>query len=247
MPSHTFDRLQDNPNNPRTITQKKAAALKRALARFGDLGGFVLNRRDGTLISGHQRRAALEDVAGAVHIEREYPEASATGTVAEGYVDVNGERFAYREVDWDPQTAKAASLAANNPAGSWSMPALEGWLAELNEEGFAMDLTMFDEAELRMYLPKPDASPPAPAAQGHDFDPQTGEVVEFVAQDKPRRERPGKDMRTLQLFYDNHTHAKVMELIEGLQAIYGAENASHTVYEALQRGAVSAATKVSDG
>jgi len=37
--------LKADPKNPRTITDRAAAALRESLRRFGDLSGVVFNRR----------------------------------------------------------------------------------------------------------------------------------------------------------------------------------------------------------
>lgn len=57
--------LQDwkpSPWNPRQISPKSLAGLAASLRAFGDLSGFVLNGRTGTVICGHHRGSALEEV-----------------------------------------------------------------------------------------------------------------------------------------------------------------------------------------
>lgn len=143
--------LSPNPGNPRTITDAKLSALKKALEEFGDLGGFVFNRKTKQLVGGHQR-AKLFDRDAEIVIEHKYKKPSRTGTVAEGYAVLNGERFKYREVSWDVQREHAANIAANKGAGEWDMPKLGEWIRDLGDFGFDLDLTMFDDEERKQFL-----------------------------------------------------------------------------------------------
>jgi DNA modification methylase len=154
--------LLPNEQNPRTITAKKSAALQKSLMAFGDLGGVVFNRAlgGGRLVGGHQRIDAFKSSPNPqVTIERTYAKPTRTGTVAEGYVDIEGERFAYREVHWpDENLEKAANLAANKSAGEWSMPKVTDWLKDLDTAAFNTDLTMFDHTERESLLGSPSLS-----------------------------------------------------------------------------------------
>ncbi len=143
--------LSPNPDNPRTITDAKLQMLKAALEEFGDLGGFVYNRKTKRLVGGHQR-AKLFDATAEVVIEKKYAKATRTGTVAEGYAVLKGERFKYREVLWDEIKEKAANIAANKGAGEWDMPKLGEWLQALGDFGFDLNLTMFDDLERKGFL-----------------------------------------------------------------------------------------------
>lgn len=146
--------LNGNPGNPRTITDKKLKLLKNSLEKFGDLGGFVFNKKSQTLVGGHQR-AKIFDKSAEIVIENLYQEPTRTGTTAEGYVVLKGERFKYREVNWDDATEKAANIAANKGAGEWDAGKLMEWFSELNDLKFDLDLTMFDEAERIKFLKEP--------------------------------------------------------------------------------------------
>lgn len=154
--------LKPNPKNPRKIKDQKLEMLKRTLAEYGDLGGFVFNIRSGQLVGGHQRAKVFSQDK-VIAIERKYDPPTAVGTVAEGYVEFNGERFSYREVDWAEPKEKAANIAANKGVGEWDMPLLAGWMQELGDLDFDLDLTLFDELErmdldlsLDKSLSKPD-------------------------------------------------------------------------------------------
>lgn len=142
--------LSPNLKNPRKISDAKLAQLKKALAEFGDLGGFVFNRKSKQIVSGHQR-AKLFDGSAKITIEKKYSKPTTTGTVAEGFIEFNGERFKYREVSWTDQKEKAANIAANKGAGEWDHELLGEWLQELEESHFDLDLTMFDAPELSVF------------------------------------------------------------------------------------------------
>lgn len=144
-----------NPKNPRIITDAKLKQLKKAIAEFGDLSGIIFNRKTKQLVGGHQRRKLIDDKTPIVILKKN-SKPSKVGTVAEGYIEVNGERFSYREVYWPEHKEKAANIAANKGAGVWDMPQLNEWLKELSDFdlNFDLDLTMFDIDELAA-LPNP--------------------------------------------------------------------------------------------
>jgi hypothetical protein len=141
--------LAHNQKNPRTVTDAKLAQLKKALLKFGDLSGIVFNRKSGKLVGGHQRSKIL-DGDQEITITKKYVKPTKSGTVTEGYILLKGERFRYREVEWDDTTEKAAAIAANKNAGEWDIPQLNATLQELShfDLDFDVGLTMFDSKEL---------------------------------------------------------------------------------------------------
>ncbi len=143
-----ISQLAPQPENPRKVTPEKLAQLKKTLLEFGDLSGVVFNLQTQHLVGGHRRVENLQDAE--ITYSKRYDKPTKTGTVAEGYIVSDGERFAYREVRWPLVREKAANIAANKNAGEWDLPQLEIWLKELNsfDVSFDMDLTMFDEEEL---------------------------------------------------------------------------------------------------
>lgn len=126
--------------------------LKKALTEFGDLSGIVFNRRSKQLVGGHQRVEAFKSSAGKVTIERSLSEPTAAGTVAEGFVFIEGERFSYREVDWDNERELAANIAANKGAGEWDYTLLQEHLTHLDHHNFDLALTMHDSSEIERLL-----------------------------------------------------------------------------------------------
>lgn len=160
--------LKPNPKNPRTITDEKLGKLKKALAEFGSLDGFVVNRRTGTLISGHQRAKGLNAEAPVTIVEK-YKKPTKTGTTQIGFIEAGGERFPYREVDWDETREKAAMIAANRGAGEWDETTLGALLRDIDDFGLDLDLTLFDDHELQDLMTvktEPDFKPGSEGDQG---------------------------------------------------------------------------------
>lgn len=137
-----------NERNPRTIEPAALASLRASLLEFGDLSGFVLNRRSGKLVGAHQRNTAFADIEDKqVVIEHEH-EADAQGTVANGYVMVQGNRYAFRAVDWDAAKESAAMIRANVSAGEFDDAKLLKLLEEVQASEVDLELTGFDDTEL---------------------------------------------------------------------------------------------------
>ena len=121
--------------NPRTITERAQAGLAGSMRVFGDLSGFVLNEKTGSVVCGHQRRAALGGIDFAA--VRWGPEQTVElGADAKrfkskeryGFVSsANGARFHVRRVRWPKTFEKAANLAANNPTieGTFTADAID--------------------------------------------------------------------------------------------------------------------------
>jgi hypothetical protein len=122
--------------------------LKRQLAEFGDLSGFVHNVRTGELVCGHQRMKNIGEHE--VHVEKSYEKPTATGTVAEGWIEYAGERFAFRQVDWPDEKARKAMLAANNVAGSWETDKLADLIDQIAPD--EIDMTGFTGQDLNELL-----------------------------------------------------------------------------------------------
>lgn len=146
--------LKPSPKNPRVVTDAKLAQLKKTMDAYGDLSGVVFNRRSGNLVGGTQRSKQFPEDA-EVTITKRFEKPTKRGTVAMGYVLVNGERFTYREVDWDKHRETAARIAANKNAGDWDAEELSKQIRELSsfDVDFNLELTGFDEGELRQFQP----------------------------------------------------------------------------------------------
>lgn len=144
--------LSPNEHNPRKIQDHRLKMLKKAMARFGDLSGVVFNQKTKNLVGGHQR-TKIFNASTPVTVLKKYSKPTKTGTVAEGFIELDNERFAYREVYWDANLEKAANIAANKQAGEWDQDLLATWMKDLSafDLDFDLDLTMFDEEELKQF------------------------------------------------------------------------------------------------
>lgn len=156
MKNRTLQELAPDQRNPRRISDKQLEMLKKSLEEFGDLSGIVFNRKTGVLVGAHQRLKVLPKDA-EIEITKEYKKPTRTGTVAEGYVIVDGERFTYREVNWNSTKAKAANLAANKHGGEFDLPMLNEFLLELDAENYDLDLTGFTAEEIENLMAPPNA------------------------------------------------------------------------------------------
>jgi hypothetical protein len=136
--------LTPDPANPNRMDDDDKARMARALAEFGDLSGIVINRRTGLLIGGHQRADVLR--AGKLTVT-DLPEPEADGTVARGHLEHVGRRYAVRVVDWPPEKAHAALLAANRfgRVGQDDHDALCSLLEELTAGQRDISTTGYDE------------------------------------------------------------------------------------------------------
>jgi hypothetical protein len=138
--------------NPRRITPEKLGLLKNALARFGDLGGIVLNRRTGTIVGGHQRLKHIPTDQPIVLVH-EYDEPTDTGTAALGFVEYAGELFAVRVVDVDEKTEAVMNLRANADAGEFEIGEVIEILSQLDAQGWPdLSLTGFTDSTVERFL-----------------------------------------------------------------------------------------------
>jgi hypothetical protein len=84
----------------------------------------IYNRNTGNLVGGHQRTNYFLQGKAEIEIDKEYVMATSTGTMAEGYIVLDGERYAYREVYWTPEQEERANILANKAGGEWDMEIL---------------------------------------------------------------------------------------------------------------------------
>lgn len=133
-------------NNPRIISDAELADLKRRMKQLGDLGCIVHDENTDEIISANQRMKVIGLDTAEIIIEETFEPPTQQGTVARGYVLYEGEKFAYRRVRWDEDTARCALLVANKAGGKWDNRSLkENFEDILNQTGF-------DEAEIEAIL-----------------------------------------------------------------------------------------------
>lgn len=188
METKSLDSLNPNAKNPRTISDFDFENLKKTMQEFGDLSGVVHNNRTDRLVGGHQRREAFSDLrADQITITQRFAEPTAVGTVALGYVILNGEQFAYREVDWPEAKELAANIAANRISGEWDLEKLgemDQWLLENDPDMLAKTGQSQDEIDrlLGNEKPKPPADPNAPQRLKVKLTPAQYELIDQAIQ-----------------------------------------------------------------
>lgn len=140
MENKKISEIKGYKKNPRKITEKMFNLLGETIKEFGDLSGIVVNVNTGEVIGGNQRTNFFKQNANECEIKivERFKTATPQGTVATGYVDYNGEKFAYREVDWDTKKSDRANIVANKVGGFWDndMLANEFDIEDLKFGGF---------------------------------------------------------------------------------------------------------------
>lgn len=155
----TLDDLSPNHRNPRKPWKdaKQQTAFMHSLQTFGDLSGIVFNIKTRQLVGGHKRVDEFKKLSAegrvALTITDDVRDAKgngdAVGTLRYGHVTLpNGVRFAYREVNWPKGKESAANLAANKWGAEFDLAGVKELLAEASAEGFDLDLTGFDLADI---------------------------------------------------------------------------------------------------
>lgn len=119
--------------NARKIDQKRLDDLKRYIADYGDLSGIILNLENGEYVGGNQRSKVMQEAGKLVDMVQ-LDEPDAVGTVAYGFVEYQGNRFAYREVRWDEIRHAKASIVANNAGGENDLDLLIQHHAEILDD-----------------------------------------------------------------------------------------------------------------
>jgi hypothetical protein len=139
--------LRTHPHNPRKITPEKLDLLRKSLAAHGDVSGITFNRRTKRLTGGNQRVKILP-LDAKIELIKEFDPPSSAGTVAIGFIWIDGEPYFYREIDVDQESELSAMIAANKGAGEWDFKILNDHLLYLDEQNYDLELTMFGQVEL---------------------------------------------------------------------------------------------------
>jgi len=122
----SIDKLIPAEYNPRKDLKPgdhEYDALKQAITAFGFLEPIVWNERSGHVVGGHQRLKVLKEQ------------------------DVKDVPCVV--VDFDEDTEKGANLALNKIRGDWDFAKLADVLLELDTANFELDLTGFEEGEVK--------------------------------------------------------------------------------------------------
>lgn len=122
----SIERVNPAPYNPRKDLKPGDAEfehLRRSIEIFDSVEPLVWNQRSGNLVGGHQRLKVLK-LRGDTSVE----------------VSV---------VDLDDSHEKALNIALNKISGEWDTPKLKELLVDLDNGSFDLNLTGFDEGELK--------------------------------------------------------------------------------------------------
>jgi hypothetical protein len=186
----TLEKLAEK--NPRIMKAQKDAALGGSMDRWGDLGVFVWNRPTSRLITAHQRMRKLKEKYGSkvkIYIETEYPEPDEYGTVAIGYVGVEGThvRFAYREVVFSEADEYAAGLASNNATGEnddTMLAEIDFELSQLDNGEELLSLTGQTDKEIEKLLQSVGAGPDLEQPDGSQEEKSSDKLTFALAKDQ---------------------------------------------------------------
>jgi hypothetical protein len=137
METRLLSELKPDPRNPRSITERSFNKLKKLLDEFGELNGIIENQTTGELVGGHARVEAFKQLGANpnIQITQRFETPTRTGTLAIGYVVLNGEPFNWRLVSWDLAKQKAGNIAANASAdlAEWDNQKLEELVYDLSQ------------------------------------------------------------------------------------------------------------------
>lgn len=124
-----IEKLNPAPYNPRKDLQPGNPAyekLSRSIEEFGCVEPIIWNERTGHVVGGHQRLKVL---------------------IAEGTVETE-----VSVVNLEPEREKALNLALNKITGSWEEGLLAELLQELEKSEVDVQLTGFEQEEIRGLL-----------------------------------------------------------------------------------------------
>lgn len=178
METKDIQDLRGDPKNPRTISKDEYAMLKRTLDRFGDLSGIILNTTTNELVGGHQRIKHFQSTNAQIEIAQRLEQPTKRGTVAIGFVILDGERFAYREVQWDKATQQAANIAANRIGGEFDVNLLAEVTYEIQQANPDLaELTGQTEKEVLKLMESIGVVEAVPANEDSQQDDDKNELV----------------------------------------------------------------------
>lgn len=146
MQEKNIKELKAYDKNPRKMGKEEYQLLVESLQKYGDLSGVVFNRKTGNLIGGHQRTNHFKKEEAKVIITESFDTPTKQGTVALGYIVLDGEKYSYREVEFSEEDEQKANILPNKISGTWDFDVLAnafdvdtlmatGWKA--SEIGFA--------------------------------------------------------------------------------------------------------------
>lgn len=132
--------------NPRKITKEEQMKLRNSIDQFGFVDPIIINLKNNKIIGGHQRYEVLVNTA---MLDGEFlKELNLIRLGDIGWVFPDTDLSVKSE-----EHEKALNLALNKISGEWDTEKLSDLLEDLSIEGFNLDLTGFDDAEIEEINP----------------------------------------------------------------------------------------------
>lgn len=111
--------------NPRFITKRKFELLETHLEELGDLSGVTYCHNHKAFVGGNQRSEVFDGAD--IEITQKFDPPTEKHTVAIGFINFKGEKYAYREVCFDDDLFEKACIVANNSGGQNDWDELSSW------------------------------------------------------------------------------------------------------------------------
>jgi len=128
--------------NPRKITGTQIERLEGDLEKFGDLSGVVYCQNNKAYVSGNQRSKIFDGAE--IEIIKKFNEPQPDKTVAVGFINWNGNRYTYREVQFTPEEFREACIIANNDGGSFDWDVLSKDWDKFELSSYGLDISEFE-------------------------------------------------------------------------------------------------------
>lgn len=128
--------------NPRRISEEEYDKLAKSLNSFGVVDPIIVNLQNNHIIGGHQRYDVLHEQY--IQDNTKYSKLHLLRLGDIGWVFPDTE-LTVKSDDHE----KALNLALNKISGEWDEPKLKPLLEDLSLKGFDIELTGFDEPELK--------------------------------------------------------------------------------------------------
>ncbi len=148
-----FSEIVPSDYNPRIMTKEEHNQLKNNLEKFGLVDPIIINLKNMHIIGGHQRHNVLREKYGD-DVDFKDPELNIIklGDIGWVFEDTNLKIK-------DENHEKALNLALNKISGEWDYGKLSFVLDDLNKVHFDMDLTGFNEFEVKSFIIPKDLVP----------------------------------------------------------------------------------------
>ncbi|MCP4763932.1 MAG: hypothetical protein GY870_19325 [archaeon] len=112
-------------DNPRIISDEQKNFLKENLEELGDLSGIIYCVKNKAFVGGNQRSDVFD--GSEIEIVERFEKPTKTKTTAHGFINYNGEKYTYREVEFTEKQFQKACITANSTGGDWDTEKLKDW------------------------------------------------------------------------------------------------------------------------